>query len=118
MHGFEFTSQILEQHGTNIIVLTLNYADFEISTSVNSVFFSAQKQRTSRTSCIYRGSEENNTQLHCGALSAAFKINFGICIDFQSGGGSLIKSAWWKLALLNLDLLFDCKQYTKLELDS
>ena len=85
MHDFEFTSQILEQHGTNIIVLTLNYVDFEISTSAYSVFFSAQKQRTSRTSCIYRGSEENNTQLHCGALSAAFKINFGICIDFQSG---------------------------------
>ena len=34
MYGLEFTPQILELHGTNIIVLTLNYEDFAISTSV------------------------------------------------------------------------------------
>ena len=36
MRGLEFTFQIVELHGTNIIVLTLNYADFEISKSMYS----------------------------------------------------------------------------------
>ena len=56
MHGLEFTSQILELHSATIIVLILNYADFEISKftylKINCVYL-AQKLSTPRYCVLY-----------------------------------------------------------------